>query len=142
MTFVVNFSVDCKPIPKARPRFRKVKNFIQTYTPKTTMDFEDTIRARAIQAMGSSQPLEGPISAFIRVRLPVPQSYSKNRTKGCLEGLEKPIKRPDTDNYAKAVLDAMNGVLYKDDSQVVSLHAKKVYDAVAGVDIMVREEIE
>lgn len=36
-------------------------------------------------------------------------------------------KRPDVDNLAKLVLDAGNGVLYEDDSQVCDLHIQKVY---------------
>jgi Holliday junction resolvase RusA-like endonuclease len=42
----------------------------------------------------------------------------------------------------KSVSDAMNGIVYKDDCQIVSINAKKVYSAVAGVDVMVREEID
>ena len=33
--------------------------------------------------------------------------------------------RPDVDNYAKCVLDALNGLAYRDDSQVVDLHVVK-----------------
>lgn len=141
MTFVVSFPVNCLPVPKGRPRFRKTKNFVQTYTPKKTLDFEEVVRTRAKEAMGSSEPLEGPIEAFFFIRLPVPQSYHKSRSKACLEGLESPIKRPDLDNYAKSILDAMNEVVYKDDSQVISLHIKKIYAADPGVDILVREYI-
>jgi Holliday junction resolvase RusA-like endonuclease len=56
-----------------------------------------------------------------------------------LSGLEKPCKKPDIDNIAKTFLDGMNGVIFKDDTQVIDLHVKKVYSAVAGVDVMVME---
>jgi Holliday junction resolvase RusA-like endonuclease len=55
--------------------------------------------------------------------------------------LERPTKKPDLDNLAKSVLDGLNGVVYLDDSQLVSLHITKVYDHSPGVDIMVREEL-
>ncbi len=139
MTFVVTFSVECLPIPKGRPRFKRAGKFIQTYTPKKTLDFEELLRSRAVEAMGDSEPLDSPLEAFFYIRLPVPQSYSKKRSKACLEGLESPIKRPDIDNYAKSILDAMNGVIFKDDSQVISLHITKRYDLTPGVDMMVLE---
>lgn len=142
MTFVVTFSVDCQPIPKARPRFRRAGKFIQTYTPKSTLNFEEAIRNQAIRAMGSSDPLESPLAAFIYVRLSVPKSYSNLIREKCLDGKYKPTKRPDLDNYCKAVLDAMNKVIFKDDSQIVHLSAKKVFSDVAGVDVMIREELE
>jgi Holliday junction resolvase RusA-like endonuclease len=53
--------------------------------------------------------------------------------------LEKPCKKPDIDNIAKTYLDAMNGVIFKDDTQVIDLHVKKLYSAFAGVDVMVME---
>ena len=52
---------------------------------------------------------------------------------------ERPAKKPDIDNVAKAFLDAMNGTVYLDDTQVVELNIKKVYSAVAGVDVAIME---
>jgi Holliday junction resolvase RusA-like endonuclease len=71
--------------------------------------------------------------------LPIPQSYPKKRREACLRGAEKPCKKPDIDNIAKTYLDAMNGVIFVDDTQVIDLHVKKLYSAVAGVDVMVME---
>jgi Holliday junction resolvase RusA-like endonuclease len=51
------------------------------------------------------------------------------------------MKKPDIDNVAKCFLDAMNGIVYKDDSQVVSLHVTKEYGTVGMVEVMVREEL-
>jgi len=73
------------------------------------------------------------------IRVPIPQSYSKKRTEACLSGLERPAKKPDIDNVAKAFLDAMNGTVYLDDTQVVELNIKKVYSAAAGVDVAIME---
>ena len=93
----------------------------------------------AKQAMGVTDLLETPVSVFLYVRLPVPQSYSKKRREACLGGTEKPCKKPDIDNIAKTYLDAMNGVIFVDDTQVVDLHVKKLYSDKAGVDVMVME---
>jgi Holliday junction resolvase RusA-like endonuclease len=115
---------------------------MRAYTPKATSDYESIVRATAQQAMGSTDPLETPIGAYLYIRLPIPKSHSKKRKEACLSGQEKPIKKPDIDNLAKSILDGMNCVVWKDDSQIVSLHVTKVYSSGSGVDVLVKEELE
>ena len=142
MTFMVCFDIEGNPVPKGRPRFRRTKTFITTYTPRKTLDFEDQVKKASQESMGNVEPLETPISVYLYFRLPIPQSYSKKRTEACLSGSERPLKKPDLDNLAKSVLDGMNGVAFRDDSQIVSLHCTKTYSAEPGVDILVKEELE
>lgn len=91
--------------------------------------------------MGETPPMEGPISVSMYFRLPIPKSTPKKRVASLLGGLVRPTKKPDLDNMNKAILDAMNGIVYKDDSQVVTIHSKKVYSTHTGVDICIMEEI-
>ena len=135
----IHFQVEGDPKGKGRPRFTRAGKFTRVYTDKQTLDYETLIKSFAMEAMGSTDPLETPVSVFLYVRHPIPQSYSKKRTEACLSGLEKPCKKPDIDNIAKTYLDGMNGVVFVDDTQVVDLHVKKVYSAVAGVNVMVME---
>jgi Holliday junction resolvase RusA-like endonuclease len=116
-----------------------VGNFTKVYTDKQTLTYEAMIATFAKQAMGGTELLKTPVSVFLYVRLPVPQSYPKKRKEACLSGAEKPCKKPDIDNIAKTYLDAMNGVIFVDDTQVIDLHVKKLYSVVAGVDVMVME---
>lgn len=141
MTFQLCLAIDENPVPKGRPRFRRIGQAIASYTPKKTKTFEDLVKSRVKQAMGASEPLQSPVSVFLGFRLSVPKSYPKSRTKACLEGLERHCKKPDLDNLAKSVLDGLNGVVFVDDSQVVQLHCRKDYSAEPGVDILVREEL-
>lgn len=136
---MVNFTVYGPPQGKARPRFRKIGNFVQTYTPAKTKSYEDEIKMFAKAAMGATEPLETPVEVFLYIRNTVPASYSKKRTEACLSGQEKPINKTDIDNIAKAFLDGMNGIVYKDDRQVVELHAKKTYAEIAAVEVLVKE---
>ena len=140
MTFSVTLHLDINPVPKGRPRFSKIGGFMRSYTPKKTSDYEAQVKAIAKSAM-TREPLDTPLAAFLYFRLPIPKSYPKKRIAACLAGSERPIKKPDLDNLAKSVLDGLNGVVYKDDSQLVSLHITKVYDRNPGVDVMVREEL-
>jgi Holliday junction resolvase RusA-like endonuclease len=135
----IHFQVEGDPKGKGRPRFSRAGKFTRVYTDKQTLDYEAVIKFFAAQAMGSTDPLETPVSVFLYIRHAVPQSYSKKRTEACLSGLEQPCKKPDIDNVAKTYLDGMNGVVFLDDTQVVDLHVKKVYSAVPGVDVMVME---
>ena len=139
--FSLTFHIHTIPVPKGRPKFSKIGGFVRTYTPKKTQDFETEVREAAKQAM-TREPLETPLAVYLYFRLPIPQSYSKKRTTACLTGSEKPTKKPDLDNLAKSVLDALNGVIYLDDSQIVSLHMTKVYSQYPGIDLLIREQIE
>ena len=142
MTFMVNFHIPGEPVPKGRPKFTQVGGFARTYTPKKTVDYENIVRVYARDAMGSSEPLETPVGVFLYIRQPIPQSYSKKRREACLSGQEKPAKKPDIDNLAKAILDGLNEIVFKDDAQIVSLHVTKVYASGDGVDVLVKEELE
>jgi Holliday junction resolvase RusA-like endonuclease len=116
-------------------------NFVRTYTPEKTATWEETVRQTAIKAMGPTEILETPITLALYFRLPMPQSWSKKRKEAALKGLKAPTKKPDWDNLGKAVSDALNGVIFKDDSQIVSAHVRKIYSAVPGVDIYVSEDL-
>ena len=141
MSFQVMFSVEGTPVPKGRPRFARRGKFVSTYSPKTTVDYESKVSYAAKQAMGQAEPLETPLAAYIYITLPIPASYSKKRTAACLSGQERPTKRSDIDNYCKAIFDGMNGVVFVDDSQVVSLHSTKRYGSVGMVEVLVKEEL-
>lgn len=138
MTFCMTFRVYGEPVAKGRPRFTRQG---RTYTPKKTHDYESEVAKAAKIAMGSQEPLETPVAVYVYVTFPIPQSYSKKRSEACLSGSERHIKRPDLDNCVKAVTDGMNSVVYKDDSQITSIHATKVYGTTAMVEVYVREDL-
>ena len=142
MSFMVTFMVEGNPVGKGRPKFARRGNFVSTYTPTKTRDYEDLIKDAARKAMGSNEVLETPVTVAIYITVPIPQSYSKKRTEACLSGSERPIKKPDIDNVAKCFLDAMNEIVYKDDTQVLTLHITKVYGTVGMVEVMIKEDLE
>jgi len=139
MSFMVTFRVDTNPVGKQRARYAKRGNFVQTYTPDKTRNYEALIKEAATQAMGSNEILETPVNLYLYIRAPIPKSLPKKRLEACLNGSEKPIKKPDASNVLKSVEDAMNGVVYKDDSQIVNIHVTKVYSSVSGIDVCVKE---
>ena len=135
----IMFTVYGEPVAKGRPRFSTRGKYPVAYTPEKTKNYESEVAMMAKAAMGASEALEGALEAFIYVTFPVPASYSKKRTEACLNNTEKHTKKPDLDNVVKICLDGMNGIVFKDDSQITSIHATKVYGEVPKVEVMVRQ---
>ena len=141
MSLVLVYSVYGEPVGKGRPRFARRGNFVSTYSPQKTKTYEDEIRMMAKAAMGASEALETPVTVAIYIRVGIPKSFSKQKHKDALANIERPTKKPDIDNIAKCFLDAMNGIVYLDDKQVVSLHITKIYAETPAVEVMVKEDL-
>lgn len=137
----VKFTVPGQPKGKARARTVRRgggKNF--SYTPEGTVLYENLIKTCYLQDAGhvlfnDGQPLAVSITAFYEV----PKSYSKKKKQEMLDGQLYPTKKPDIDNIAKCVLDALNKLAYRDDTQVVRLHMEKHYAEIPRVEVEIRE---
>lgn len=79
-----------------------------------------------------------PLEVEIIAGLSIPSSKSKKFKQAAAEGVEKPTKKPDVDNIAKTVTDALSGVIYKDDKQIVNLTVAKIYSKRPGVSVVVK----
>ena len=141
----LSFTVNGEPQGKARPRFSRAGKSVRTYTPTTTQKYEELVRYCAVSARQKEKvkPISADMSISIKAYFKVPTSYSKKRKYNCLVGIERPSKKPDSDNIAKIVLDGLNPKmkrskvlhkmvclqqgLYLDDKQVVSLNVEKWY---------------
>ncbi len=132
-----SFTVPGVPVPKARARVTMRGGFARAYTPKKTADYESVVASFARTAARSL--ITGPVSLEIEFRLPIPMSWSKKRKAAVLRGEEFPVSKPDLDNLVKSVKDGMNGIVWKDDSQVVVMKVIKVYSENIGCDVYVRQ---
>ncbi|MDQ0150590.1 RusA family crossover junction endodeoxyribonuclease [Eubacterium multiforme] len=106
---------------KARPR---VFNG-HAITPADTVQYENWVKICYKEQDG--RYLEGSVKATITAYYKIPKSYTKKRIQRIREGIEYPCKKPDVDNIAKIILDSLNGIAYKDDSQIVNLTVIKKY---------------
>lgn len=120
---MIVMSFDVRPVPKSRPRITKSG---QAFTPKKTKEFEDFLRSEATAMMIEERlaPLEGAIFATMVFGFACPKSASKKKRDELLAGHH--TSRPDLDNLTKTI-DAFNGVIWKDDSQIMSITASKCY---------------
>ena len=131
---MIRFTVPGVPQGKARPRVTRSGH---AYTPEKTRKYEKMVRGRYLQTAGLMPfPAGSAIYATIGAFYPVPKGTSKKDRQAMLEGTLRPTKKPDADNIAKIILDALNGYAYSDDACVVNLSVTKHYSETASVTVM------
>lgn len=135
----VEFFVPGQPVGKGRPRATVRAGRARLYTPAKTEKYEARVALFAQQAMAGRPVMAGPVALSVTALFPIPPSWPKKRQAAARAGTEQHTKRPDADNCAKAILDGLNGVVWKDDSQVVTLSIEKRYSDRPGVLVTVME---
>ena len=124
------FVVMGNPQGKLRPRFTR-KGGGRTYTPQKTHDYEEYIRACYRQYVKKRNYLDDePLFIIIDAYYPIPKSFSKTKRNMAIKGDLLPHSKPDVDNIAKVVLDALNTIAYVDDKLVTGLLVNKYYATV------------
>lgn len=122
MTF--QFSIPGEPQGKGRPRVVRNNGFTRTYTPEKTAVYENLIKVE-FQRQNGRMLKDGPVKVWINADFRIPKSVSKRKREAMVAGHIRPTRKPDADNIAKVVCDALNGLAWHDDSQVVMLHVEK-----------------
>lgn len=130
----VTISLPGTPVPKGRPRFVFRGHRPHTYTPEKTRAFEEALRLKAHIEMRDRPKFDGAVSVELLAEFPIPESWSKADRAAALRGEKWP--HCDTDNLVK-VVDAFNGVVWGDDSQVVHVNARKTYAEVPMLTVTV-----
>ena len=123
------------PVAKGRPRVCKYG----TYTPKKTLEAEKYIQQSWDAKYGNLKPTGKPLAVQIAFYMPIPKSTTKKAMADILDGKIQHTKKPDLDNMAKTVLDALNKAAYKDDGQVFMLSVKKEYSETPRTVVWVQE---
>lgn len=141
MTTIV-FTVPGEAVPKGRPR--STKRGI-TYTPEKTRKYEDYVRSVALQ-YAPKELLKCALDVELRFFLQRPKTLSKR--------VVHHIKRPDIDNFAKALLDSLeprkhpkktqktnDGAVYENDAQIVRLLVTKEYGTPSRVEVKITDDV-
>ncbi|MGI9492184.1 MAG: RusA family crossover junction endodeoxyribonuclease [Geminicoccaceae bacterium] len=121
--------VEGVPVAKGRPRFTTVNGFAASYTPKKTQNYENWVRMCGVQSMSMAgrSTMDDALDITIIAHVPIPSSWSGKRKRKAALGEISPTKRPDLDNFVKAAVDGLTGIVWRDDSQIVNLTARKLY---------------
>lgn len=136
----ISFTVPGEPVAKARARAFVRGGHVAHYTPEKTARYENLVKLAAQQAMEGLPPTLGPVSLSVMAFMGVAASWSQKKQKSAIDGHIAPTKRPDLDNVLKAIKDGLNGVAWKDDSQVVCVLASKHYSVAPRVEVKINIE--
>lgn len=122
------------PVPQARARTVRRGGKSITYDPNAKLKegYKWQIRSQFRE-----EPLSVPVAMDVVFMMPIPKSTSKTKTVAMLNGAIHHMKRPDVDNMLKLVNDVLNNLVFKDDSQVVEIHARKIYSSKPGTYIRI-----
>lgn len=138
----MKFTIPGEPQGKARPRVVRNGDFTRAYTPEKTASYENLVRLEYQSQCGNwFYDKEIPLAVTITAHFAPPASASKRKLAAMLDKLLFPMKKPDLDNVAKIVCDALNGIAYHDDAQIVTLHVRKLYAVMPKVDVEISEVI-
>ncbi len=124
-------------VGKERPRVNTYTNMI--YTPPKTKEYEKLIQQYFKIKYKNHETLMERVSVTIVAYMKIPKNTNKKKTKEMLEGNIAPTKKPDIDNIAKSVLDAMNKFVIKDDNQVSKISVEKKYGEIEKLYVKIEE---
>lgn len=142
----IKLIIDGEPMGKQRPKFTSAGKFVRTYTPKETVNYESKVvyeykkfleqqeLPKETVFFGRGDEIWATIIAYYPITKDHYRYHKKTGTtdlnkegQEMLNGIINPTKKPDCDNIAKVVLDALNGIAFPDDSQITCLLVVKRY---------------
>ncbi|WP_308722469.1 RusA family crossover junction endodeoxyribonuclease [Paenibacillus polysaccharolyticus] len=135
---MITFTVYGEPVPQGRPRASTQGGFVRMYDPEKSKDYKDYVRLAAAEH-APNVLLEGPLGMMLTVYRSIPKSFSKKKVIQAEAGEIRPVSKPDVDNYLKGVKDALKGIIWKDDSQVVEVFAQKRYSARPRIEVKIKD---
>lgn len=128
------------PRGKGRPRFTVRGRHAVAYTDAKTASFEGALRQTAAIAMAGRAPLSGALALVMSAVFPIPESWSKAKKRDAAAGLLRPTGKPDCDNILKQI-DGLNGIIFRDDAQIVEATVTKQYGDQPRLTIEVRPSV-
>ncbi len=114
---------------KAKQSFKFAKNGIK-YTPRDIVEYANLVKISFINSYPTwniQNFKDKPLKVQIDVFKSIPTTYNKKKHLNALQGNLRPLVKPDCDNIAKNINDSLNGVVFPDDKQIVSLTINKYY---------------
>ena len=119
-------------VAKERPRARRQGNFTRIYTPNKTAQFEETLCNMFIAQNKGFTPIDAPLRVTILIGKKIPKYKARK------DVIYNSVK-PDVDNYAKSILDALEGRLFVNDSRIFDLRVIKTYQETPIIILKVEE---
>lgn len=114
------FSIPTPPVPQKQTQFGKRRCYDPSKKDKEALRWQ-------IMQYAPKKPLEGAISMHLTFFMPIPKSVSKTVRQQMIDKIILPTTRPDFDNLSYIMTNAMNDLIYKDDSQIVKAYIEEYY---------------
>lgn len=135
----IKFTYYVSPVAQGRPRITTVGGHARAYDPIKSRDFKAMLKQHAQSIC--IQPLNGALALTVRIYREIPKSFSRKKAMAAENGKIRPITKPDVSNYLKGIEDALNGVLWHDDSQIVAYKEPfgKYYSSTPRIEIEVEQ---
>lgn len=137
----VYFTIPDQPVGQGRVRISRAGNFVRAYDPPKSRQYKALAWQKARQVYEGKKPLEGPIAVYVVQYFYIPKSYSKKRKRKIIAQKEYHTHKPDDDNVYKAVTDAISGLIYSDDRQVVQHSCFQWYSKRPRVEVLVTDNV-
>lgn len=134
------FTVPGAPQGKQRARTVTQGGKVHSFTPSKTALYERLVRETYQYSFPRQKPLTGAIELVIRAVMPIPESWAQSKKAKALCGLLPPTVKPDADNIAKVIADALNGTAWEDDKQITHIDVRKAYGAMPRVEVEIWQE--
>lgn len=135
---MIELTIPGEPVAAGRPRFSTAGGFARAYDPPKSRQYKKYIQTLA-ESVKPAEPLEMPLTVTIKAYMGIPKSKPRKWREAAAIGLQMPTKKPDADNIARCVTDAVNGVLWRDDSQIVRLTVSKHYSDEPRVEVTITD---
>lgn len=131
---MIEFFIPGRPVAQSRPRFARRGNFVATYDATPAKDYKSWVKSCALDYMHTFNvtliPRETPLVMMLTVGVDRPKSKKKAL---------HVVTKPDCDNFAKGIMDALESVLYQADQQITKLIVSKHYSDRPGVTVSIEE---
>lgn len=135
---LIEITIPGEPVAQGRPKATTVNGHVRMYDPKKSSDFKQLVSFYAAQK-APGVLLDGQLIINVIVFRKIPTSKSKTWIQKAIDYLIRPTTKPDCSNYLKGIEDALNGIIYTDDSRIVTAIVQKVYSQTPKTLIQIKE---
>lgn len=134
---MISLTIYGDPVPAGRPRFTRMGH---AYDPKKSRDYKQIV------ALEAKKQYRGPLIEDVPLEVYIAAYRENQKQTSKIERVRRehkqsvPLKKPDTDNYVKSILDALTGVIWKDDNIIYHIDAYKFYSETPRIEVVIRKK--
>ncbi|WP_268913979.1 RusA family crossover junction endodeoxyribonuclease [Lentilactobacillus sp. SPB1-3] len=133
---MISLTIHGNPVPAGRPRFTRNGH---AYDPPKSRAYKQLVAIEAKKQYRGPLLKDKPIEVYIAAYRENQKQISKIERTRRERKQSLPLRKPDTDNYVKSVLDALTGVIWADDNIICHIDAYKFYSDTPRIEVIVRE---